>query len=58
MNNEMKVFFRIAGEDNDSWHFGTVINAKKQWVEVSEDDILYPFIADESNIVEVMYENI
>lgn len=50
MKDGMIVKVRLAGDD--LWHFGTVIKARKQWVEFNDDDEMAPFIADESNIVD------
>ena len=50
MRNGDVVKVLLAG-DSYWWHTGVVINAKKQWVEFIEGDGMYPFIADESNIL-------
>ena len=52
MENGMRVLVRLAGEEPDYWHSGTVIKARKQWVEFDAEDPGAPFIADECCIVE------
>ena len=46
------VLIRLGGETGDVWHRGTVLVARKQWVQLSDDDELSPMIADECSIVE------
>lgn len=48
MHDGDRVEVKLAGDD--SWYRGTVIKARKMWVEL--DDYGRPMIADESNIVE------
>ena len=46
----MRVKVRLYGEESETWHIGTVIKERKQWVEIDATDPLAPFIADESCI--------
>lgn len=48
MKNGESVLIRLSSEDDDVWHSGTVIKARKEWVELDKTDRLAPFIADES----------
>jgi len=48
MKDRQKVKVLLASDER--WYSGIVIKARKEWVELS--DYYYPFIADESNIVE------
>lgn len=50
MTNGMRVEVQLHGEESDEWHLGTVVKARKQWVEFDAADPLAPFIADESSI--------
>lgn len=52
IENGSRVSVLLAG-DPFSYHNGTVINARKQWVELDKDSFLHPFIADESNISQI-----
>lgn len=52
MRDGAAVMVRLGGEEAGVWHRGTVVRARKQWVQLDDADEFAPFIADECNIVE------
>ncbi len=54
MKDNQKVRVQLAGDD--AWYSGVVINARKEWVELSDYPhplaAPCPLIADESNIID------